>query len=961
MLSIVLLLTMISTSAFSAHHFSELSNDGSIWRVDHFKVEDGKLQDFVETRTFTAKSKAQNFVAKIKALNPTQKSLSQIKFVATEQQAAPLWVVKNQWSDEWEAKYAEWVGANFDKYFYEKYQVMTDCADVAYSLRWIFSRINYLPAAATLAGSGAIVSQDSAKAEWNKLETHEEWHKDKRFLAGLDWLLNGVYTKTLYKDAYPIELTKETIRPGLINLLGGHTEVFSSVSYQPDEIPMMVLSSTMPKAVRVLSSRPYLDSDAVAKEQGGLLRFRWPEYTNNSWTMIPKEKMKHYSLEQYAEKPCSNESGLARCIIANLGMSFKADLMIRKITQGLEESIAQRIDIIRDGQIFCSANNCAPGTQGWEDWSTPSRDKRLAESFESAGELASDIDQSRYFEEWIEKTKISSDIPLSIEKFKNRLEPGLVSFDPRDSVEARWAVSPEAILSGLKSRLVDYKKERGIQIEKASVCRNQPLECQKTGDLFLEYSTLLIDSKMSTTLKAWNTLCRTEPCPDSFDGNSLLQQMWFQSPVPWHSLELRQGIAAPEGAYFFYAEAVLNGGKNFVILDGKRLYDLSLNKEVQLPGNFSSIAYDKKTDLLYGTNKKEIALFDQELNQVGKVELKFENFQLYTSNMGGGELLVMPNVPMYGGYGPVPVWIVDLKQKVSRTLGQFSSMIKFAEGKTTYYIMKGEKNLILNSSDQGVVELEVAALPKYHSSALHLKNDEFLVTSYDQEVGKQIVYHVTPQGMNSIFEAPNASVTRINSHFFMFADYTSSGLGMSLFDNDLNRYTSDSELRPNHNPINDETHLFLKTLSAGFSQLYRVDSEITKLGATLGPNEYILQSRENSFSYAGGNGIITKDYSGKILKQHPFILDAYCGDQPSATCLDPKGKMWMEDFLVNDGSTPLVFQQIGMKNSKDPMVFIISTTMFRMGWGGEMGSEPVFTNTGRGVKLGDGYMMWFAE
>lgn len=959
MFSFVLLLTMISTSVFGAHHFSELSYDGSVWRVDHFKVEDRKLQDFVETRTFSEKSKAEKFIAKIQILNPKRKSLSQIKFVTKEAQTSPLWIVENQWSEEWEVKYSEWVTANFDKYFFEKYKITTDCADVAYSLRWIFSRINHLPAAATLAGSGAIVTQESAKAEWNSLETNEEWHKDKRFLAALDWLLNGVYTRTLYKDAYPVEINKDTIRAGLINLIGSHTEVFSSVSYRSDEIPMMVLSSTTPRAIRVLASRPYLDTFAIDKKDGGLLRFRWPELQGQTWTMVPKEKMNHYSMEQYDENLCPNEPRIGFCIIKKLGMVFKSDIVIRKIVQGLEDTIALRKNIIRDGLDFCSVNDCSPGTQGWEDWGTPSRDKRLGQSLKSAHDLANDIDQSSFFKKWHEKTLVDAEIPITIEKLQNRLVAGLTSYDPRDPVEARWALNPASILTTLNHRLLEYHKEREIQIEKAVVCRNDPALCQNSIEMFDQYSTIIIDNKMLLALKQWDKLCRVEPCPESFAGSSLIKKMWLQSPVPWHSVELRKGIASPANAHFLLADAVQVGGENFIILDGHRLYDLSSRKEKALPGNFSSLGYDNETGLLYGANRKEIVFFDQQLIVKGKLTFKNDFYKLAPINMGGGELFVTPDMPLSGTVGAVPVWIVDIKKMSSREFGQFPCISKVVDGNTTFFVMKGEKSLVMSSSDQGVVQIELPSLPRYFSDAIHLKDFDFLIRRYDQDIGMHVVHHVTPVSITNFMETEKLNSAIINSHFFFFMDYTVDGLGIKIFDRDLNRQLENASVRPSL-PINDEAHLYISANNSGRLSMYRIDSEIKQLGATLGQGEYLMAAEENHFTYASMSGLITRDYDGNFLKQHPYILHGNCRGFISSNCRDPENKMWIEQFFIAEGEEDLGYMQVGMKNSADPFVFLVGDGSVSLGWG-VFGSDRLVSNIGRQVDLGDGYLMWFQE
>jgi hypothetical protein len=49
----------------------------------------------------------------------------------------------------------------------------------------------------------------------------------------------------------------------------------------------------------------------------------------------------------------------------------------RRLLLQLKESFEARANSVYDGFNSCLAVNCAPGTRGWDEWSTPSRDGRL--------------------------------------------------------------------------------------------------------------------------------------------------------------------------------------------------------------------------------------------------------------------------------------------------------------------------------------------------------------------------------------------------------------------------------------------------------------------------------------------------------------------------------------------------------------------------------------------------------
>lgn len=59
----------------------------------------------------------------------------------TEVKDQVLWKHTQEWSWDWEIKYGEWVTQNITIDFFQKYNIPTDCADLAYIARWIFSRI----------------------------------------------------------------------------------------------------------------------------------------------------------------------------------------------------------------------------------------------------------------------------------------------------------------------------------------------------------------------------------------------------------------------------------------------------------------------------------------------------------------------------------------------------------------------------------------------------------------------------------------------------------------------------------------------------------------------------------------------------------------------------------------------------------------------------------------------------
>ena len=95
--------------------------------------------------------------------------------------ARSIWATAQEWNQDWENRYSQWVQNNRDPAFLSNHQIRTDCADVAIAYRWIFARINGLPAANTLAGTGRLITNESMNPAWTGLSTNQDWTRDQLF------------------------------------------------------------------------------------------------------------------------------------------------------------------------------------------------------------------------------------------------------------------------------------------------------------------------------------------------------------------------------------------------------------------------------------------------------------------------------------------------------------------------------------------------------------------------------------------------------------------------------------------------------------------------------------------------------------------------------------------------------------------------------------------------------------
>ena len=181
----------------------------------------------------------------------------------TENRSRRIWPSQNQWDAEWESKYSDWIRLEVGPDFFQKYQIAVDCANVPIALRWIFSRIHGLPAGNQLAGSGILFSNRSFRNAWGELGTHDNWFEDSLFLAALNYVLDHTYTHSLMGDLYPVEINKNYITPGavflnLFNQRTGHAELITNFVFENTHpTPLRVISSTVPRAIRILPEQGF--------------------------------------------------------------------------------------------------------------------------------------------------------------------------------------------------------------------------------------------------------------------------------------------------------------------------------------------------------------------------------------------------------------------------------------------------------------------------------------------------------------------------------------------------------------------------------------------------------------------------------------------------------------------------------------------------------------------------------
>lgn len=446
------------------------------WQVKFIRQDQNSWPELIDQKTFESFSSATDFVTSRGFFNDLSASMQSLNEFSTELKEVSkvplvvsqgLWKADHSWNWDWELKFADWLQTQVDVDFFEKYKIRTDCADVQYYLRWIFARINKLPMASRLPG-GRYLTHNSMKPEWEKLSTSEIWYQDKRFLKAIEYLTGLVYTHTLNRDSYPIELTPTALLPGAFHLTlsgsSGHTMVVYRQLPASSGVRVYVMSSTVPRIVRRMSSHRIMGYDYV-KDKSALLRMRWPLISDGQVGLVSPNKMPHFSEAQFQLK----EPNINRILNPNPNW----ELEYNDLVQTLLELLNLRIPIVEAGIKACFPNRCDKKGADWDLHSTPSRDARI-------------LDVLGYFSE-----EVSESYPDFTERFQNEkvfflgadgyavseinmlFSYGVISSDPNHSIERRWPFGTERFLKAGQEHLEDLLKTRRQKIVASNAaCKN---------------------------------------------------------------------------------------------------------------------------------------------------------------------------------------------------------------------------------------------------------------------------------------------------------------------------------------------------------------------------------------------------------------------------------------------------------------------------------------------------------
>jgi hypothetical protein len=448
----------------------ELHPEDGRWQVTSFRAPDlargERYPTRVETRSYDSEPLAREALATLNAgrpplaessrpeeqalVNPALWSAQFAKLTTSTSQG--LWKPTQGWSLEWEKRYAEWVQNEVQPEFFRDLNLSVDCADVVYSLRFIFSRMHGLRIGVRLAGSRVLFTHAAYDRRWSRLPTHADWRQDQRFRAALEFLLDNTYTASLIQDSYPIKISPEALTAGAhfmdftTYLNAAHTWIVFRTQMQGQGLPVEMACASEPKQPWVLMRNPFLD-DATehSTKRGGFLKLRW--LAPSGTALVAGNRMPDYSLEQYDPAFVAEKGTLGLSTQFRVNSTPDIALLFRRHLDGIRSSLSTRSYLVTTGYDICRDNEttCTPGGRDYEDYSTPSRDRRIGANLAVARAMMAQFGPElvsiwNEMQNW-SLVSVGSNRYLTFGEIIRTWESGLYSSDPRDPPLRRWGVS----------------------------------------------------------------------------------------------------------------------------------------------------------------------------------------------------------------------------------------------------------------------------------------------------------------------------------------------------------------------------------------------------------------------------------------------------------------------------------------------------------------------------------------
>ena len=486
------------------------------WQLDLFEQKEGDFQQRISSKRFKSLSLIEE---QLKDYSRTESINYKVYEDADPARNKRLWKATETWSMKWEQRYAQWIQDNLTTDFFIEHGIETDCADVIIGLRWIFSRIYKLPAANTMAGSDKIFSNEDMLRSWKKLPTNEIWHKDKLFMTALDYLMNNTYTHSVWKDSYPITISKKTLLEGtfFLNLedVSGHVRIVAQTNFSSlTEIPLIMRASTVPRGLRRLSEEVFLNFERPTITNSGFRAMRWAVKDGRDFELKSEKSHSSYGLNQYDDDFIGEGESFALGVFKAVRPDFSKEILINAGLSDILETLEFRKSVVMEGYEACQIVDCSPGTAAYDAYSTPSRDSKIRKLFKSLDQLVESLVPvfPKMRERWLEALKKAEftvlGTTINMNQARYLFEEAQVSFDPRDALNARWTITTEGMAELMHSRLTELFKSRESRVNERVACEKN---CFPKGNWYWDANTYELDQSIAQHNYLMRNFCQKFP------------------------------------------------------------------------------------------------------------------------------------------------------------------------------------------------------------------------------------------------------------------------------------------------------------------------------------------------------------------------------------------------------------------------------------------------------------------
>ncbi len=328
------------------------------------------------------------------------------------------------------------------------------------------------------------------------------------------------------------------------------------------------------------------------------------------WRMQSGNEHPYFSEAQYETDFLVEENSFGLSVIKKIAPEFDPLLIYYDGLALIKDSFEQRAVIVSEGYQFCHKNNCAPGSEHYETWSTPSRDKRLLMTLKELEGFIQNIsfmtgEPLQMWDKMLKEGKFSIDgLEVSYQFLRTLWLTESYSSDPRDAPDVRWTLTGKAFFDQLATKLIPLHQQR---LDKISESNCRPSNCEEGSSLYESAQTRSEDFELQKLFLNTVYYCKNTfqaACEDLLHrmestivgGESmkdyLLRSNFFQSsPLVANELRWGRGEDLNEYDVFFRATKILENSRGTQIFhsdsSGRVLY--RDGRERELPKGFAPL------------------------------------------------------------------------------------------------------------------------------------------------------------------------------------------------------------------------------------------------------------------------------------------------------------------------------------------------------------------------------------